>query len=152
TLASAVADGIRRTKRPGLYVECNSIAPQTAVAIARTIEEAGGLCLDAAVINADPRTGTRRSRYLVSGKHGERLAPWDGKCFDVVLLGAAPGRASALKMVYSYMVKGTIGIWASMFAAAEHYDVVDPLMALLVEGDKPVGQSTVFELFSSIID
>jgi 3-hydroxyisobutyrate dehydrogenase-like beta-hydroxyacid dehydrogenase len=55
----------------------------------------------------------------------------DGTAFDIVHLGTDPGTASAMKMVYASITKGTNALLAAAFVTAERNGLLEPLMAEL---------------------
>ena len=109
-LAGDMAAAMERSGAQPVYVDCNAISPATARDIAQVIEAAGAPFIDAGIIGTKPGSGSG-PRFYVSGADtgpmeslGESL---DGKGFQVVGLGSDPGRASALKMCYAGLTKGT---------------------------------------------
>ena len=64
--AIMVAQALTRTQANVLYVDCNAIAPQTAIEIGQIITDAGGVFLDACIIGGPPR-GDYTPRIYVSG-------------------------------------------------------------------------------------
>jgi 3-hydroxyisobutyrate dehydrogenase-like beta-hydroxyacid dehydrogenase len=127
-LAGEVADAIRASRKPVAFADCNAIAPETVKRIGRTIEAAGGRFIDAGIIGGPPRGGNP-PRFYASGPHQAVLGELDGKGIRVPLLGGEVGRASALKMCYAAITKGTQALYAATLAAAESLGAYDDLMA-----------------------
>lgn len=121
-LAGDMAAAMERSGARPVYVDCNAISPATARDIAQVIEAAGAPFIDAGIIGTKPGSGSG-PRFYVSGADtgpmeslGESL---DGKGFQVVGLGSDPGRASALKMCYAGLTKGTWTLHTAVLLAAE---------------------------------
>lgn len=127
-LAGEVADAIKSARKPVAYADCNAIAPETVKRIGRTIEAAGGRFIDAGIIGGPPRGGNP-PRFYASGPHEAIMGELDGKGIRVPLLGGEVGRASALKMCYAAITKGTQALYAATLAAAESLGAYDDLMA-----------------------
>ena len=121
-LAEDMAAAMERSGARPVYVDCNAISPATARDIAQVIEAAGAPFIDAGIIGTKPSSGSS-PRFYVSGADtgpmeslGESLG---GKGFEVVGLGSDPGRASALKMCYAGLTKGTWTLHTAVLLAAE---------------------------------
>ena len=127
-LAAEVADVIRQTGKPIAYADCNAIAPETVKRIGRMIEDAGGRFIDAGIIGGPPRGGNP-PRFYASGPHEAILGELDGKGIRVPLMGGEIGRASAIKMCYAAITKGTQALYTSALVAAESLGTYDDLIA-----------------------
>ena len=126
-LAGDMAAAMERSGARPVYVDCNAISPATARDIAQVIEAAGAPFIDAGIIGTKPGSGSG-PRFYVSGADtgpmeslGESL---DGKGFQVVGLGSDPGRASALKMCYAGLTKGTWTLHTAVLLAALRHPVL----------------------------
>ncbi len=131
-LARDMAAAMERSGARPVYVDCNAVSPGTARDIAQVIEAAGAPFIDAGIIGARPGNGPG-PRFYVSGADtgpmeslGESL---DGKGFQVVGLGSDPGRASALKMCYAGLTKGTWTLHTAVLLAAEAQGLTAALRA-----------------------
>lgn len=129
-LASEVADAMNKARAFPVYVDCNAVAPSTAKAIGAVIAAAGAPFIDAGIIGMAP--GPRsRPRFYVSGadtRPMEELGASLGDVgFEVVAVGSEPGRASALKMCYAGLTKGTWTLHAAVLLAAETMGLTDEL-------------------------
>ena len=106
--ALAVAQAAAAHIAPGvLYCDLNSVAPQTKKAAARAIEAAGGHYVDVAVMApVDP--ARLNVPLLVSGAHADAARAGLARLgfTNIRVVGEAVGRASAIKMIRSVMVKG----------------------------------------------
>jgi 3-hydroxyisobutyrate dehydrogenase-like beta-hydroxyacid dehydrogenase len=121
-LAKRIAAALERTCTDLLYVDCNAIAPQTARRIGQAIEAAGARFVDAGIIGPPPRAGTRTPFYA-SGEHAKDFAVLRDFGLDVRPIGERPGDASALKMCYAALTKGTTALMTELSVAAERLGV-----------------------------
>lgn len=125
-LAETIAQVLRTTGRPLLYVDCNAISPQTTRQIGDTITAAGGRYVDAGIIGPPPRRpGT--TRIYVSGAYADELLALNGGALEFVPVGGEIAAASAVKMCYAAMTKGTTAIWFELLMAAEALGITAPL-------------------------
>lgn len=120
--ARQAADALRATGRRTLVVDCNAIAPDTARAIATMVRDAGGGFLDASIIGPPPR-GTAKATLYVSGPGAADLAPLAGPQLRVAPIGEQVGDASALKMCFAGLNKGTQLLWLELLVAARRLGV-----------------------------
>jgi 3-hydroxyisobutyrate dehydrogenase-like beta-hydroxyacid dehydrogenase len=120
--AREAAAGLRASGRNTLIADCNAIAPDTVGEIAGLIEAAGGRFLDASIIGSPPR-GNARSNLYVSGPGAADLERLAGPQLAVRVVSERIGDASALKMCYSALNKGTQGLWLEVLIAAQRLGV-----------------------------
>ncbi|RYE00618.1 MAG: NAD(P)-dependent oxidoreductase, partial [Sphingomonadales bacterium] len=121
------------TVAPGaLWLDCNSVAPETKRAAAQAIEAAGGRYVDVAVMSP-VRPARRGAPLLLSGPHAEAAAEaLRGLGFAKVRVVDGPvGAASSIKMIRSVMVKGLEALSAECVLAAEAAGVRDEVLASL---------------------
>ncbi|PRX35203.1 3-hydroxyisobutyrate dehydrogenase [Meinhardsimonia xiamenensis] len=117
---------------PGtLYCDMNSVSPGTKRAAARAVDAAGGAYVDVAVMAP---VGPKRhlTPLLVSGPHATRAI----ERLRALPMAAEPageevGRASAIKMLRSVMVKGIEALSAELGLAAAAAGVGDEVLASL---------------------
>lgn len=124
---------------PGaLWCDMNSVAPETKRAASAAIEAAGGRYADVAVM-APVISGGLGVPLLVSGSAAEDAAARLAELgfANVRVVGRDVGRASAIKMIRSVMVKGIEALCAECFAAAHAAGVADEVFASLDASDKP---------------
>ena len=120
--ARDAAEGLRASKRQTLIVDCNAIAPDTVHEIAGIIEGAGGRFLDAGIIGPPPR-GKAKTHLYVSGPGGKDLEQLAGEQLLVHVISERIADASALKMCYGALNKGTQGLWLEVLIAAKRLGV-----------------------------
>jgi 3-hydroxyisobutyrate dehydrogenase-like beta-hydroxyacid dehydrogenase len=124
--ARSAADALRVTGRRTLIVDCNAIAPDTVHEIAGLLEQAGGRFLDAGIIGLPPR-GKTKARLYVSGPGAADLEQLAGPQLVVHVIGEGIADASALKMCYGALNKGTQALWLEVLIAAQRLGVADLL-------------------------
>lgn len=122
-----------------IWCDMNSVAPDTKRAAAKAIEESGGHYVDVAIM-APVLPGRLAVPLLISGpaaEDAERLLRALGFA-NTRVVGSEIGRASAIKMVRSVMVKGIEALTDEMMAAAEAAGVADEVLASLDASEKPM--------------
>jgi 3-hydroxyisobutyrate dehydrogenase-like beta-hydroxyacid dehydrogenase len=120
--AGEVADALRVSGSHALIVDCNAIAPATVNEIAGAIEGAGGRFLDAGIIGPPPR-GKAKINLYVSGPGASDLEQLAGPQVIVHLISDHIADASALKMCYGALNKGTQALWLEVLIAAQRLGV-----------------------------
>jgi 3-hydroxyisobutyrate dehydrogenase-like beta-hydroxyacid dehydrogenase len=116
--ACEVANALRATGSHTLIVDCNAIAPGTVREVAGVIEGAGGRFLDAGIIGPPPR-GDAKTNLYVSGPGAADLEQLAGPRLIVHVIGDRIADASALKMCYGALNKGTQALWLDVLIAAQ---------------------------------
>lgn len=113
----------------GIFADCNAVAPETALAIARTMEEAGARFVDGSLIGPPAhRAGTTRL-YLAGPAATEIAEIFAGSPLTAVPLAGEPPAASALKMCYAAYTKGSAALLTAIRALARSRGVEEPLLA-----------------------
>ena len=116
--AEAVARAMQETRSTPVYVDCNAISPATTKRAGEVITKAGAPYIDAGIIGLAPgKPG--RCRVHVSGPDTAPMKALDGKGFEVIPMGVEIGRASALKMCYAGLTKGTWTLHTAVLLAGE---------------------------------
>lgn len=120
-----------------LYCDMNSVAPQTKREAEQIITGAGGRYVDVAVM-APVHPQRLATPLLLSGSHAEigAAALSDVGFANLKVVGAEVGRAAAIKLIRSVMVKGVEALTAEMMLAARAADVVEDVLHSL-GGDWP---------------
>ena len=124
-LAARLAPAIERAGHGLIYADCNAVAPETSERIAEVIEFAGGRFVDAGIIGPPPREDSRSTRIYVSGSHADDLARLNAFGLDVRVIGERIGDASALKMCYAALNKGTIALMTGVSVMAKRLGVAE---------------------------
>ena len=130
TLARDVAAAMTKTGAFPVYVDCNAVSPETAREIGAAIAAAGAPFIDAGIIGSAPGPHSR-PRFYVSGADTRPMQALGDSLgdvgFEVVAIGSEPGRASALKMCYAGLTKGTFTLHTAVLLAAERLGLTDEL-------------------------
>jgi 3-hydroxyisobutyrate dehydrogenase-like beta-hydroxyacid dehydrogenase len=118
-----------------LFLDMNSVAPDTKRAARDAIEGASGRYVDVAVM-APVHPARLAVPLLVSGDHAEAgAAALRAMGFsDVCIVAGGVGTASAIKMIRSVMIKGVEALTAEMMAAADAAGVGAQVLASLGDG------------------
>jgi len=132
-----------------LWCDMNSVAPETKRAAARAIEAAGGRYIDVAVL-APVEPARLGVPLLISGDAAhEALLMLRSIGFENLrVVGPQVGRASAIKMIRSVMIKGIEALTDEMMAAAERAEVTNEVLASLdaSENPRPWGERAAYNL------
>jgi 3-hydroxyisobutyrate dehydrogenase-like beta-hydroxyacid dehydrogenase len=126
-LALRLAPALQAAGKGLLYVDCNAIAPETARRIGAIVEAAGGRFVDAGIIGPPPQPGAASTRFYASGGDAAAFARLADFGLDVRVMGDRPGQASALKMCYAALTKGTTALMTELSIAAERLGVRNAL-------------------------
>ena len=126
--ATQIARVINETGARPTFADCNAVAPATVREVAAIIAPTGAPFVDVGIVGRGPGVGGERTRFYVSGT--ERRAVLELKVPEIELIDLGPevGTASALKMAYSSLNKGTDALLTAMLLAAERLGVRAPLM------------------------
>ena len=125
--AEAVAAVVADAGFRGLFVDANAIAPARMVSIGRRLAEAGIDAVDGGVIGGP--AWTPGTRLVLSGaRAGEVAGAFAAGPLETEVLGPELGTASALKMAYASVTKGTTALLAAALAAAEGHGVGEALL------------------------
>ena len=127
-VAVAVGEAARSAGGTTVLADCNAIAPQTVQAMEVDLEGSGVTLVDAGIVGGPPRNG-QGPRVYASGSAAHLLGELDGRGIDVVDVGPEIGKASAVKMCYAAMTKGTTALRTALLVAARRLEVYDELIA-----------------------
>lgn len=127
SFAQDVAESLVRTDSQVAVADCNAVSPATGIKISEIISAAGGKFIDAGIIGGSPRSGAT-PRFYASGEHAHILGELDGKGIEVPVMDGPLGRASALKMVYAALSKGTAALYASTLMTAKSLGIYGDLI------------------------
>jgi len=126
-LAREVAAAMTESGNRLTYVDCNAISPETAKQVAAVIEATGAPFIDAGIIGLAPGKG--KPRFYVSGPDTSLMEALDGCGFEIKPSGPEAGQASAIKMCYAALTKGTWTLHTALLMAARSLGVYDTLIA-----------------------
>lgn len=122
------------------YIDCNAIAPETAKRIGAVIEAAGSSFVDAGIIGPPPKESSRATRFYASGPDADRFARLNDHGLDVRVIGEKIGDASAIKMCYAALTKGTTALMTGLSVTAERLGISAALRA-----EFELSQASMFE-------
>ena len=118
-LAREVAAAMTRSGATPPFADCNAIAPETTIAIGAAIAAAGAAFIDAGIVGAAPGKNAKPVRIYVSGPEAGTMSALDGGGISIRPCGSEIGRASAVKMCYAAISKGTNTLHTATLIAAE---------------------------------
>ena len=129
-VADDVAAAVRATGADLLYADCNAVSPNTARAIARTLEDAGARFVDVGIVGPPPvvdGSGNSATRFYASGSDSAEFAALGSYGLDVRVIGSEVGQASGLKMCYGALTKGLQALGTELLVAAELLGLAEAL-------------------------
>ena len=116
-------------KKP-IYVDCNAVSPPTKVEIGNAVTKSGAPFIDVGIIGLPPEPG--KSPWLhASGPDAEKFRALGDFGINVNIMEGPVGAASALKMSYAGITKGTTALGAMMMLAATRAGTAEALIAEL---------------------
>ena len=132
TLAGKLAPTLMTLDRKPVYVDCNAVSPQTAISIGEIIAPTGADFVDGGIIGGPPRPGYSPTIYASGPTAGQTavLRDWG---IDWRVIDGPIGAASALKMSYAGITKGTTAIASAMLLGAARFGCGEALIAELTE-------------------
>ena len=114
---------IAASGRKVLFVDCNAVSPMTVNEIAGIANEHAVRFQDVGIIGPAPRPDRSSVRFYTSGKWTNEIRKIATDLIDVRSLGEDIGRASAIKMVYASLTKGTHALRAAALMAGDELGV-----------------------------
>ena len=135
-LAERFQPALKASNAKPVYVDCNAINPKTVDRVAAVIAPTGCPFVDSGIIGSPPKPGDAGPRFYASGPAAPRFATLRQYGLDVRVLDGAMSAASALKMSYAGITKGTQAIGAAMMLAATRAGSADALFAELSSSQK----------------
>jgi 3-hydroxyisobutyrate dehydrogenase-like beta-hydroxyacid dehydrogenase len=118
--------------RPGqIFLDINSVAPETKRANAAAVERTGAQYVEAAVMAPVPPYGLKVPMLLGGAAAAEAAALLSPAGMQLEVGPATIGQASAIKMCRSIMIKGIEALTVECFLTARRYGVEDRIVASL---------------------
>src|SRR5579863_5485648 len=136
SLAERFVPALRASNAKPIYVDCNAINPATVERVAAVVAPTDCPFVDAGIIGSPPKPGDAGPRFYASGPSASRFATLRQYGLDIRVLDGAMSAASALKMSYAGITKGTQAIGAAMMLAASRAGSADALFAELSSSQK----------------
>ena len=137
-LAQRFAPALTASNSKPVYVDCNAVSPVTAERVAAAIAPTGAPFVDAGIIGAPPQRGDAGPRFYASGPDAPRFARLRQYGLDIRLLDGPLTAASAVKMSYAGITKGTQALAAVMMLAATRGGSADALYKELASSQAPM--------------
>jgi len=130
--ALGVAEQVAALMTPEqVFMDINSVAPNTKRTACHAVNAAGGRYLDAAVMAPVPPQRLQ-TPILLGGEPAEQVAAWLTPLgFNVRVVADDIGVASAIKMCRSVMIKGLEALTTECLATARQYGAEDAVLASL---------------------
>lgn len=121
--AEAVADAVIGAGFSGLYCEGNAISPQKARSIGERMGAAGIDFVDGSIVGP-PAWGAGTTRFYLSGPSAGKVAAlFTGTLTEAIAIGDEVGKASALKMTFAALTKGSTALLSAIYGVAENLGV-----------------------------
>ncbi len=138
SFAEQTAFALKSARRKPVFADCNAVSPSTVRHIHAVISATGAEFVDAGIIGFPPEPGGKNPHIYASGEPAAKLAVLSEHGLDVRVLNGPVGAASALKMAYAGISKGSIAIVAAMILAAERSGSAEALRQELSESEQPL--------------
>jgi putative dehydrogenase len=114
-LAQRLAPALTSLTKKPVFVDCNAVAPATVKDIAKVIAPTGCAFADIGILGPPPpKDGNASPRLYVSGDGARRVLELKDFGLDIRVMEGGVGEASAVKMGYACLTKGTQAIGAAM--------------------------------------
>lgn len=133
--AEQTSFALKSARRKPVFADCNAVSPGTVRHIHAVISATGAEFVDASIIGFPPETGGKGPHVYASGEPAAKVAVLAEYGLDVRVLNGPVGAASALKMAYAGISKGSIAIVAAMILAAERAGSGEALRQELLESE-----------------
>jgi L-threonate 2-dehydrogenase len=130
-LARHLAPTLAALDRKPVYIDCNAVSPETAIRIGEIIAPTGAHFVDAGIIGGPPRAGYKGPSIYASGEHVREALPLRDWGINLRAIDGPIGAASAVKMSYAGITKGTTAIAAAMLLGAARFGCAEALIAEL---------------------
>lgn len=141
--AATIADLMKSTGYRPVFADLNAISPATTRLIEAAIVGAGAEYVDGGIVGSAPGKAAP-TRVYVCGREAGTMDALACDTMRVIQMGPEIGRASAMKMLYSALNKGTWALQAAVLTAAEQYGLVDEVLQEL-SGSQPAVEKRMRE-------
>ena len=138
-LALRFAPALTASNAKPVFVDCNAISPPTAEKVAAVVTPTGSPFVDAGIIGSPPPPKEGKGpKFYASGPQAARFAELKNFGLDVRVLPGPLTAASAMKMSYAGITKGTQALAAVMMLAATRGGTADALFAELKDSQPQI--------------
>jgi 3-hydroxyisobutyrate dehydrogenase-like beta-hydroxyacid dehydrogenase len=131
-LAQRLREPLKANPNKPVYVDCNAISPQTAATIGDILADTGAPYVDGGIIGGPPQ-GDYSPAIYVSGGEAGAVMKLNQYGLRIKAVEGGIGAASALKMSYAGITKGTTAIAVALVLGASRFGCADALKAELAE-------------------
>jgi len=126
-MSPLIAAGNKKT----VYVDCNAVSPPTKISVGEIVTAAGSPFVDASIMGAPPKPGSDGPLFAASGEDSKAFAALSEFGLKIHTLTGPIGAATALKMSYAGITKGTTALASMMMLAATRAGIADDFLAEL---------------------
>ena len=127
--AEDVARDVMAQGFQGIFLDGNAISPQRASNIADQVTRGGATFVDGGIVGGPAWKPGTTWLYLSGPAATEAAQAFANGPLGTVIMGEEVGKASALKMCYAALTKGTTALLIATVGAAAELGVLDALMA-----------------------
>jgi 3-hydroxyisobutyrate dehydrogenase-like beta-hydroxyacid dehydrogenase len=111
----------------GIYLDANAISPRRSLSIGERMRTAGIQYVDGGIIGGPAWQPGNTWLYLSGEKAMEIAACFNQGPLETKIIGNGIGKASALKMCYAALTKGTTALLCAVLAAADELEIGEEL-------------------------
>lgn len=134
--AQAIAKAMQNAGKLPCFADCNAISPTTTRQIQGLMDQVGAPFIDAGIVGPPPGKSAQATRFYVCGAQAETMLALAGDNISVRPMGPEIGRASAIKMCYAAITKGSWTLYTAALTTAEAMGLTDLYLAEL-ESSRP---------------
>jgi L-threonate 2-dehydrogenase len=132
--AARMAPVLAQLDRKPIFADCNALAPATVREVAEAVAPSGCAFADMGILGAPPSpSGAGGPRLYASGPGARSVHALRDYGLDIRIVEGGIGEASAVKMGYACLTKGTQAIGASMMLGAMRNNVAPTVHAALAD-------------------
>jgi L-threonate 2-dehydrogenase len=137
TLAARLAPALTQAAKKPIFVDCNAVSPNRVREVAAVIAPTGCAFVDGGIIGGPPTPGKEDSpRIYVSGDGAAKVMELRDYGLDMRLLAGGVGEASATKLGYAAITKGTVAIFSALMQGVMHAEVAPAVRAEFASSQK----------------
>ncbi|HEY1504803.1 MAG TPA: DUF1932 domain-containing protein [Stellaceae bacterium] len=132
--AARMAPALAQLDRKPIFADCNALAPATVREVAEALAPSGCAFADMGILGAPPSpSGAGGPRLYASGPGARTALALKDYGLDIRIVEGGIGEASAVKMGYACLTKGTQAIGASMMLGAMRNNVAPTVREALAD-------------------
>jgi 3-hydroxyisobutyrate dehydrogenase-like beta-hydroxyacid dehydrogenase len=125
--AEDIARAVAETGYNGIYVDGNAVSPERMNAVAEIVAKNGASVVDGAIIGHPAWKPGTTFLHLSGPSRADVAACFSGSVLTTKIMSDKIGEASALKMCYAALTKGTAALLCGILGTAEELGVRDAL-------------------------